>query len=170
MTNRLFYLKLATASALALITSYMLTTGYALKGVIGGLSAFAVIYLIRSASVESRKKGRTSKMKLSLINTTVLTELVLLLGAFSLPIVPKYLAVITLTSVGFVELLKLEGFQQFRTSFSLDVGRNGRIVTLGLSLIGFYFNDYLLFYGLVLLSLLAVYDSLRIIHQLREEL
>lgn len=108
-------------------------------------------------------------MKVSLVSTAVLYELILLLGAFSLPVIPKYAAAITLAAIAFNETLDLEIARKIRVETGNKVGRDGRMVALVASLAAYSFNEFYLFYGVVFIFLLASYDSLTILHRIRTE-
>lgn len=168
--NRKFYFELGAVLLAALASASLMTSQINYRGLLAGITAISALGLMKAAESSSLATGRTDRMKAALVGSTTLYEFVLLLGASSPNVIPKALAAVTVASVGFVELLHLESEQRLKTSFTKDVGRTGRIVVLGLSLMAFSFNTYYLFYGLAFVALLAVYDSARLIHHIRKEI
>ncbi len=170
MAKKQFYLRISAALLLSLSAATVLSTSAEYAGVIAGASAISSLLLMRSAERTSRMEGRTDRMKVALTSSTVLYELILLLGAVSLAVVPKYAVAIVFAAVAFTEILQLETEQKLRTAFTPDIGREGRIVVLGASLVAYSFNTWFLFYGILFLALLAIYDSLRLIHHINDEI
>ncbi|MFB6191511.1 MAG: hypothetical protein ABEJ64_03715 [Candidatus Nanohaloarchaea archaeon] len=163
-----FYLKIAGALLLSLSAASMMTTATGYRGVVAGIAAVSALLLVKSAERSSRRHGRTDRMKVSLVTSTVLYEIVLLVGAASAA--SKFAGVLAIAAVSFSELLHTEAMQELKQSFSPDIGREGRIIVLALSLAVSGFNSWVLFYGLLFIAVLAVYDSLRLIHRLSREL
>lgn len=159
-----------SALVLSIFAATVLTTSIAYKGLIAGTAAVTCLALVRSAEKTSRLEGRTDRMKVALTSSTVLYELVLIVGAVSLPVIPKYAAALIFATVAFTEILQLETEQKLKTTFTPDIGREGRIVALGTSLLAYWFNSYFLFYGILFISLIAIYDALRILHILNREI
>ncbi len=166
MVRNKFYFRLAGVLLLALSAASILTTQAEYTGVVAGVATVSALALMRSAEKSSLQSGRTDQMKVALVSSNTLYELILLLGAVSLPIIPKYAAAILLASVAFAEILRLETEQSLRETFSPDIAREGRLIVLALALVAYSFNPYFLFYGVLFIALLAIYDSLRLIHQL----
>lgn len=170
MANTEFYLRTTSTLVLSLFAATVLTTSTTYRGFIAGAAAITCLALMRSAEKTSRLEGRTDRMKIALTSSTVLYELVLMVGAVSLPVVPKYSAAILFASVAFTEILQLETEQKLRATFTPDIGREGRIIVLGASMAASSFNAWFLFYGLLFISLLAVYDALRLVHQINSKI
>jgi len=165
-----FYLKVAGVLLLSLASALFLSTTMAYSGVYSGVAAISALMLATQLDRKTKKTGRTDKMKAVLLTATVLYELVIFLAAFSTPVVSKALAAITLTSIAFTEILGLELYQKLQRSYTPEIGREGRITVLAISLAGYSFNAYILYYGLVIVFLMSAYDSLKFIHQLYREL
>lgn len=163
-----FYLKIAGVLLLSFSAASAMTSTFSYRGLIAGIAAVASLLLLRSAEKASRKEGRTDRMKVSLVTSTVLYEMVLLMGAASAA--SKFASVLAIAAVGFTELLQVETKQELKKSFSPDIGREGRVVALAVALAGHSFNTWMLFYGLLFVALLAIYDSLVLIHRLSREL
>jgi hypothetical protein len=163
-----FYPRLAGALLLSLGAASLMPTDIPWNGVIAGIAAVTSLALVRSAARTSRKEGRTDSMKVALVSSTVLYELVLLIGAASVS--SKFASVIAVAAVGFSELLHVETSQKLKQTFAKSVGREGRVLVLAASLAAHSFNTWFLFYGLVFIALLAIYDSLVLIHRLYREL
>ncbi len=170
MNGNSFYLKVGSAVLLSVAAASILTTSTRYAGIVAGLAGLSALLAIKSAVKTGRKTGRTERMKVSLVTAGIMVELLLLLGAFSNPIIPKYAAAITLAAIAFYEILDLEVRQEIKKNYTPDIGRNGRIVALAGALAAYEVNVYYLFYGTLFVFLLAVYDSLRLIHRLSREL
>ncbi|MFB6147529.1 MAG: hypothetical protein ABEJ66_01460 [Candidatus Nanohaloarchaea archaeon] len=165
MSERDFYIRLGGTLLLALSASSVLTTTAGMKGLLAGAFTLSALVLLRSAETSSRKEGRDDRMKVALVSTTVLYELVLLVGAASLA--GKFVSVLAVAAVSFSELLHVETQQRLKQSFTPDIGREGRVSILAFAFAGYSFNSWILFYGLAFIALLAIYDSLALLHRLR---
>lgn len=169
MAENNFYPKLAGALVLSLISASILTADTVYAGILSGIAALSAFFLVRHAEDTSLKHGRTDRMKVGLASTSVLYELLLFLGAASAAIIPKYAAAIVIASIGFAEILRLEVEQELRESFTADIGRQGRVIVLAVSLAAHSINTWYLFYGIFFIALLAIYDSMGLIHRLWRE-
>ncbi len=169
MEGNSFYLKIGSAVLLAVAAASILTTSTRYAGIVAGLAGLSALLALKSAEKTTRKTGRTERMKVSLVTSGILVELLLLLGAFSNPIIPKYAAAITLAAIAFYEIVNLEVEQEIKKRYEPDIGRVGRMVALAGALAAYEVNVYYLFYGTLFVFLLAVYDSLRLVHQLSRE-
>lgn len=168
MAAKDFYPRLAGALLLAVAASSLMPSDIPWRGIVAGIAAVASMLLIRSAASSSRREGRNDRMKVALVSSTVLYEFVLLIGAASVS--GKFAPVIAISAVGFSELLHVESSQKLKQKFTKSIGREGRVAVLAASLAAYSFNTWFLFYGLVFIALLAIYDSMTLIHRLYREL
>ncbi|MFB6292189.1 MAG: hypothetical protein ABEI58_02235 [Candidatus Nanohaloarchaea archaeon] len=170
MKKNSFYLSLVGALALSLVSALFLNIDMQNQGVLAGMAGLSALFLVKYARRKSRMEGRDDRMKVALETTTVLYELVILLGVFSTAIIPKYAAAIVFAAIAFTEILNLELNQQLKVSKEADIGREGRTLVILVSLLAFNFNEYYLFYGTLFVFVLTVYDALRILHMMIAEL
>lgn len=152
----------------ALISGYLLSfeTGHTVS--IAVIFALISFLSVRRSNKITRRKGRDQNMKTVLINTNILYELILILSILLLPIIPKDFGLIILGSVAFTEMLRLESDMRMNRNFEPDFGRESRVLIVIISMIGYLFNPYYLFYGSLLVFILAAYDSLRLIKEILE--
>ncbi len=170
MKNNSFYLSLIGALSLSLTSALFLNIEMQNQGVLAGMAGLSALFLVKYARRTSRMEGRTDGMKVALTTTTLLYELVIILGVASTAIIPKYAAAILLAAIAFTEAMNLELNQQLQVTKQGDIGREGRLLVLLVSLLAFNFNEYYLFYGVLFVFVLTVYDALRILHQMIAEL
>lgn len=160
---------LIAGSIVAAIGSGMLLTLTEPEPIFSGLLAIVSFMLIRQANSQSLMKGRSKKMKTALINGNVLYELIILVSVLSLPQIPKSLAVLVIASVAFAEILRLEAADRLKKNIGFDFGRDSRVILVILSIFTYISNPFYAFYGVLLVFLIAAYDSLRILGRLRNE-
>ncbi|PSG99263.1 MAG: hypothetical protein BRC29_04015 [Nanohaloarchaea archaeon SW_7_43_1] len=108
--------------------------------------------------------GRKSKAFQDLIETV---SVFLIIGSTGISrIVPGWLAVITLGLLGSVKVYRLKMHKRFRKNFSLDIGESYWIGLAALIFLGSYLNEYFIFYGLVVLCLVLIYDLFSLIKKI----
>lgn len=168
MQRNRFYLGATGSIALALLSAIVILfePEYILLSALG---TAASILSLRFARNISRKKGRDDRMKAVLSSTSILYELTILLAVFSLPIVPKYLVSVTLAAIFFSELFRLEMIQKLKLTYTRFFNREKRMIVLAVSIGGYSFNNYLLFYGILIIALISVYSSLRTLYGLTDQ-
>ncbi len=167
-----FYLSVTGAVLLALVSASVLTTELAYKALLAAALGFTAFLLMKYADRSSRKTGRDDRMKTTFISASILYELLLFLGVASTAVITENpeIGFIALAGIALAESLDLELTQQLKSTVSQDLGRNARVLVLVASTAAYHFQPYYLFYGVALVFLIAAYDSLRLIHQIREEL
>jgi hypothetical protein len=128
------------------------------KGLISGFSilAFLALYKLLDRKILETSSGRRTKAFQDLVETA---SVFLIIGATALAqIVPVWLGVLTIALLGAVKTFKLQMARRYRKSYRLGIGQDYWIGFTAAIFLGSYLNSYFLFYGLIVLSLILVYD------------
>ncbi len=168
MKQNRFYLGIVGCIAFAVFAAavVLFEPVYIMLAFLGTVSS---ILSLRFAKKVSRKKGRTNRMKTILFSTDIFYETFILLAVLSLPIIPRYLVGITLASVFFSELFKLETVQKLKITPNTFFDREKRMMVLAASIGAYGFNHYLLFYGISIMVLLSLYSLLKMMYNVRKQ-
>ncbi|MFB6175199.1 MAG: hypothetical protein ABEJ87_04450 [Candidatus Nanohalobium sp.] len=160
MDNQNFYLKISGAAISVILAASALILNTGIRGLTAAAFTAAAAVLIRSAEKSSRKTGRTDRMKATLKAVKPAAELILIssgLISYS-PTTTVSTAVIGLVS--FSEIFSRGGLES-QEFFGQEV-RTGLLI---LTFIGLTFNEYILFYGLIAVGLVAAFDSLYMLYE-----
>lgn len=169
MKSRDFYLGLAATVVLSVSAVLTVLSSIEFKAFIAAAELFAAYIILEKSKAGSRKTGRTDAMKISVSSTEILYELIALAGVMLVATVPKPLAVAVLGLVAFTELVQRDVVRKLKSSYRLDIGRNGRIGVLAASLIASGFNDYYIFYGVIVVGAVTLYDLLKMVRHIHSE-
>jgi hypothetical protein len=158
--NQKFYLKIlaATLSVLAATTALMINLPN--RGLIAAALTVAAAALVRSAEKTSRKTGRTERMKAVLEAVRPGAELALI-SAGLITYSPS--TAVTAAAIGLVSFSEI--FERSIDETGEFFGQEVRVGLVVLSFIGFGFNQYVLFYGLLAVGLVAAFDSLYMLYR-----
>ncbi|PSH01131.1 MAG: hypothetical protein BRC26_04315 [Nanohaloarchaea archaeon QH_8_44_6] len=160
MENQKFYLKISGALLSIITASTALILNHSMKGLIAAVLTATAAALIKNAEKTSRKKGRTKQMKTSLKASKDGGELLILSAALiSYP-------------AGTAAAAAVIGLVAFYGTVSKSVrekeGLLGQEIRVGLliaAFLGLLVNQYLLFYGLLAVGLVAGFDSVYILYR-----
>lgn len=160
MDNQKFYLKISGAAISTVLASTALILNYSMKGLIAATLTIAAALLIRSAEKTSRKTGRTDRMKTALEAVRPGAELLLISAGLISYSTGTAAAAAVIGLVAFSEIFErsIDEAEEF-------FGQEVRVGLLVLSFIGFGFNQYVLFYGLLAVGLVAAFDSLYMLYR-----
>ena len=151
---------------LAAIPTLALYPNMSYGRLIAGLSVLAFLgsQKLLDRRILETSAGRKTKAFQDLTETV---SLFLIIGGTGLSeIVPVWLAVMTLGLLGSVKAYRLQMNNRYRKSFSLNIGESYWIGFTGLIFLGSYLNSYFMFYGLVVLCLVLVYDLFSLIKKI----
>ena len=161
MENQDFYLKISGALLSIIIAGTALIMSVGGKGLIAAALTAVAAILIKNAEKTSRKTGRTKKMKTALKLSKEYGEFIVIsAGLISYPAGPTTTAAV----IGFTALSNT--VQKDFSDTGAFLGQEIRVGILILAFIGLTFNQYLLFYGLLALGLVAVSDSLYMLYRI----
>ena len=131
---------------------------YLLNSLVVGLSLIVSFFLYKKGLKNARIKGNTDTSKTLNILTENLIEFLGLFSAwfFSPAALPVVFAAIT---VGFENSFHQMLKDKLKSSNSEMIGRTERIGIVGFTLAAGYFNEYLVFYGMLLVGGAAMIES-----------
>lgn len=161
MENQNFYLKISGALISLVTASAALILNFSNRGLLAALLTATAVALIKKAEKTSRKTGRTKQMKTALKASKEGGELLVLsAGLISYPAGAAVTAAV-IGSVAFYSTAskgigEIEGL----------LGQEIRVGLLILAFIGLQLNQYLLFYGLIAVGLVAAFDSLYVMYRI----
>jgi len=151
---------------LAAIPTLALYLDASYGGLVAGLSVLAFLgsQKLLDRRILEASAGRKTKAFQDLTETV---SVFLIIGATGLSeIVPVWLAVMTLGLLGSVKVYRLQMNKRYRKNFSLNIGESYWIGLVALIFLGSYLNKYFMFYGLVVLCLVLVYDLFSLIKKI----
>lgn len=147
-----FYPKIGGAILATVTAAISLLTSYSSSNIFAGVLVIAAVILVKSAETESRKTGRTEQMKASLKAVKPGAELILISAALIIYSAPVYIAVSVIGLYSFSEIFsKSSGSKEF-------FGEEVRVGLLIIAFLGHTLNQYILFYGLLAIAIVAGLD------------
>lgn len=148
-----FYPKISGAVLATVAASASLLVSYSSSNIVAGILVISAVILIKSAEKESRKTGRTDRMKASLKAVKPGAELILISSALVLYSTPVYITVSVIGLYSFSEIFsKSSDFKEF-------FGEEVRVGLFIIAVLGYTVNQYVLFYGLLAIGAVAASDS-----------
>ncbi len=133
-------------------------------GFLAGFMVLSGFFTMRLALAEASKRSKTQNMKMTLVLISPLYEAVILLGVVFSDIIPGYLIGISLISVLLTKIIEHGFSRELRELTTPFIGQDIRILTLSVGFILSEVNIYYIFYSVVLITLIALYDSIRMIY------
>lgn len=142
-------------SALPTVTIQL---GSEYAGAVAGTSVLAFFGALKllDRKILEESAGRKTKAFQDLVHTT---SVFLVIGSAGLTeIVPPWLGIVTVGLLGAVKVFQLQMSRRYRKSFRLGIGQDYWILLTALIFLGSYLNNYFIFYGLIVLCLILIYD------------
>lgn len=137
-------------------------------GLTSGISALLFLLAAQelNRSVLEESVSRKGKAYRDLIETAGLFTVI---GAgLTAGIVPFYLSLAVLVTLGVTKIYKMELSKRFRQSFHFRLGEKTWIALTGVIYLAAYTNLYFLFYGYLLLAAVMTYDLIGLLLELGE--
>jgi hypothetical protein len=134
------------------------------------ISGFAVLAYLASSKLLDRKilEESTSRKAKAFQDLITTLSIFLIIGSAGLAdITPVWLTVSTVGLLGAVKVFQLQMSRRYRKSFRLGIGQDYWLTLIALILLGSHLNSYFLFYGLIVLNLVLIYDTGSLVRKIK---
>ncbi|MFB6204484.1 MAG: hypothetical protein ABEJ75_02470 [Candidatus Nanohaloarchaea archaeon] len=151
----------------AVFAGLAINQGYSLLAALLALGSLAAITYTES---RSRQEGRDRQEKFLITFSAIFYEVVMLVGLLVTEPVSIHLAVLVLAVIFASEALSLELLQEMQQNFELALGSEIRVIAVAVTFFASYFNPAYLYWGTLLVGLIAFYDFGDILRQVYTEI
>jgi len=158
--NQNFYLKISGALISIITASTALILNYSMKGLVAAILTVTAAVLVKNAEKTSRKTGRTKQMKTALKASKEGGELLVLSAALI-----RYPGGAAVTAAVIGSVASYGTVSKSISNMEGLLGQEIRVGLLILAFLGLMINQYLLFYGLLAVGLVAAFDSLYMLYR-----